>query len=272
VHFVGMMGFVKRSDRSLLVALPGQDPMGHFVHVPFLMARTGSNIATSLGMTSMPGVAAAAFDQRLNNTASDAFVFKCVEGAELQITSGAAVAVDNAATHLAQMHRIAPGKRLRNNLRRWANSAVSLQGGQLANAAAHPDAGKVWSFGSYQQALTDAVDYTAPGAKLRYESGAEVRTFAPGADETAELWVISAAGPRTDIADPKRLEHGVVLFHYLSDAPPVVAYCASAEGRITLATDLPCAPSAVASRSTAAARTYPPYVELCYNGFFGDDE
>jgi hypothetical protein len=264
-----MMGFVKRSDQSLLAALPGQHTLGHFVHVPFLMARTGSRIATTLGLTRMPGVAPAAFDQRLNEAPTDAFVFRCLDGADIAVAAGdGGVAVDNAATHLAQMNRIAPGKRLRGNLRRWSNSGVALTGGRLANAAAHPDAGKLWTFGTYQQPLTDAVTYTAPRGTIRFEAGAEVRTFTPAPDEAAELWIVSAAGPRTDIADPKRLEHGAVLFDYLVGADPVTAFCEAAEGRVTLATDLPCASTPLASTHGGAGYAYPPFVELCYNGFF----
>ena len=60
---------------------------------------------------------------------------------------------------MAHLHDIAPGKRLRGNVEKWASSTISLRGGKIENSAAHPDAGKVWSFGSYRQRLTDAVNY-----------------------------------------------------------------------------------------------------------------
>jgi len=92
-----------------------------------------------------------------------------------------------------------------------------------------------------------------------------VLTYQPGAGEIAELWVVSSAGPRTDIADPKRLVHGEILFSYFADATPVVATCNEAEGRITLATDLPCG-EGFASRTTRPAPAMPPYLDLCYGG------
>lgn len=263
--FVGMMGYITRSDRSILVAMPGPHPMGHYPHVPFLMARTGSAVANALGLTSMPAVVAGAFDDRLADAPSGAFVFRCLEGCDIDIDGGA-VAVANRATQLAQMYKIARAKRLRNDLRRWANATVTLRGGQLDNSAAHPDAGKVWSFGSYQQPLTDATLYSAAGATIRVAAGTSISTYTPAAGELAELWVVSSAGPRTDIADPKRLTHGEILFQYFADAEPVTATCEQAEGRITLATDLPCATSASASRVSRVAAAMPPYVDLCFGG------
>jgi hypothetical protein len=265
IKFVGMMGYVTRSDRSILVALPGHHPMGHYPHVPFLMARTGSAVANALGLTSMPGVVAGAFDDRLADAPAGAFVFRCLEGCDIDIDAGGG-AVDNRATQLAQMYKIAPGKRLRNDLRRWSNSTVILRGGRLDNSAAHPDAGKMWSFGAHQQALTDATMFSASGATVRLVAGTTVSAYTVNSDETAELWVVSSAGPRTDVADPKRLDHGAILFQYFADAEPVTATCESAEGRITLATDLPCAPSSASLSASVGARTSPPYLDLCYGG------
>jgi hypothetical protein len=216
----------------------------------------------------MPGVAAGAFDDRLVNEAPDAFVYRCLDGTDMEVATSGAVEVDNQATQLAQMHRIAPGRPLRGNLRRWAHATVSLQGGRLSNGSAHPDAGKVFSFGSYEQSLTDAATYFASSAILRLASGAEVSTFAATDDDGGEMWVVSAAGPRMEVGDPKRLEHGHILFEYLDGASPVTAYCAEATGRITMATELPCAPAALASRVGGATPAYPPMVELCYNAFF----
>lgn len=265
VKFVGMMGYITRSDQSMLVAMPGHHPMGLYPHVPFLMARTGSAIATALGLTPMPAVVAGAFDDRLANEPSGAFAFRCLEGCDLEIHAGGS-AVDNQATHLAQMTQILPGKRLRNDVRRWSTAIVTLRGGRLDNSAAHPDAGKIWSFGSHQQPLTDATLYTATGGSLQLSAATHVSTFVPSADEVAELWVVSSAGPRTDIADPKRLVHSEVLFQFLAQADPVIPTCAEAEGRITLATELPCSPSHSASSVARLPVAMPPYVDLCIGG------
>ena len=62
------------------------------------------------------------------------------------------------------MNRIAPDKRVRGNLEKWASSTISLRGGQIENSAAHPDAHKVWTFGNYRQRLTDAVNFSNIGA------------------------------------------------------------------------------------------------------------
>jgi hypothetical protein len=261
-----MMGYISRSDGSLLVALPGHHPSGHYGHVPFLMARTGSAIAEALGMSALPGVQAAAFDNQLVDAPAGSFVFRCLEGSDLDIQTPGGDAVENNATQLAQMNLIAPGKRLRNDLRRWSAASVTLRGGRLDNSAAHPDAGKLWRFGSHQQRLTDATLFTTGAATIRIYSGARVQSYAATDSAVAELWVISATGPRTDIPDPKRLEHGAILFSYFADAEPVVATCEEAEGRITLATDVPCSSGVASSTRGAAATALPPYAELCYGG------
>ena len=227
-----MMGYVSRSDQSLLVALPGAHRMGHYSHVPFLMARAGSAIANALGLTAMPGVVAGAFDMSLADAPADAFVFRCLDGVDLDVTSSdGSRAVDHRASQLAQMQAIAPGKRLRTNLARWAQSTVSVEGGVLENSAAHPDAGRVWSFGNHHQQLTDATLYSASSATVRLHVGSRVATFAAGQSTAAELWVVSAAAPRTDVPNPKRLEHGHLLFEYFADAEPVTPTCEEAEGR-----------------------------------------
>jgi hypothetical protein len=265
IKFVGMMGYITRSDRSLLIAMPGEHTMGHYSHVPFLMARTGSRIARALGLTPMPGVVAGAFDMTLADTQADAFAFRCLDGCDMEIRAQAGDSpVQNRATYLAQMQAIRPGKRLRSNLRRWAQSTITVQGGTLINSAAHPDAGKVWSFGSYRQRLTDATLYGCSAGTIRLDSGSRVSKFV--SDGTAdELWVVSAAAPRTEVPNPKRLEHGNLLFQFFADAEPVVPTCEEAEGRITLATDMPCT-SGSASMGHAAARTAPPFSDLCPGG------
>jgi hypothetical protein len=268
VRFVGMMGFVERTDRSLMVALPGHPRMGHYSHASFLMARRGSAIASALGLAPMPGVVAGAFDQELANNRPEDFVFRCLDHTDIEIGSRTGtMAVDNQATQLAHMDRIAPGKGLRGNLRQWSQATVSLQGGRLVDAAAHPDAGKVWTFGSYSQRLTDAVSYHSSDARIRLGSGAEVRTFSNERDH-AELWVVSAAAAGAEAADPRRLEHGALVFEYLSDATPVTAYCAEAVGR-AVATELPCTAPSVASLSGGVARAMPPFYELCFSAIFG---
>ena len=54
---------------------------------------------------------------------------------------------------MAQLQKIAPGKRVRGNIEKWASTTVPLRGGHIENSWGHPDAGKVWSFGSYQSAV-----------------------------------------------------------------------------------------------------------------------
>jgi hypothetical protein len=266
VKFVGMMGYVTRSDRSLLVALPGAHRTGHYSHVPFLMAPAGSAIAKALDLTPMPGVVAGAFDMTLANAPAEAFVYRCLDGADLEVAStGGTTSVDNRASQLAQMQAIAPGKRLRTNLGRWAQSTVSVEGGLLENSAAHPDAGKVWSFGSYKQELTDATVYSSASASVRLLVGSRVATFLADSAQPADLWVVSAAAPRTDAPNPKRLEHGHLLFEYFADAEPITPTCDTAEGRITFATELPCS-SGFARAGGAASRLAPPHSDLCPGG------
>jgi hypothetical protein len=265
-----MMGYITRSDRSMLVAMPGAHPMGHYGHVPFLMARRGSAIANALGLTPMPGVAAAAFDDKLVGAPDESFVFRCLDGCDLDVDGGT-TAVDNRATQLAQMYRIAPGKRLRNDLRRWANATATIRGGELTNSSAHPDAGKVWTFGAYQQPLTDATLYSAANATVRLFAGTAVTSYRPQAGEVAELWVVSSAGPRSDVPDPKRLAHGEILFQFFANADPLVATCEQAEGRLTVATELPCSQTAIASSVARASAAMPPHVDLCFGGGWCED-
>jgi hypothetical protein len=263
-----MMMYVTRSDGSLWITLPGEHTSGHYSHIPFLMARAGSRIANALGMAVLPGVVAGAFDDRLTDALPGSFAYRCLDGADLEVISrDVDTLVDHRATHLAQMNRIAAGKRVRGDLRRWSRTSVTVSGGRLDNSAAHPDAGKIWSFGDHQQPLTDATLYRTPSAYLRLSVGREV--FALDADETkpAELWVVSAAGPNTSTPNPKRLEHSLMLFEFFSEATPVIATCEEAEGRVTLATEYPsCSTPALASRAGGASRLAPPFVELCTGG------
>jgi hypothetical protein len=264
LKFVGMMGYVTRSDGSVLVALPGSHRMGHYAHVPFLMARAGTPIARALGLTNMPGVVAGAFDVSVPDDAS--FVFRCLDGADIDVVAEAGGAVDHRADQIAQMQTIAPGKRLRANLRRWTQATVTLEGGTLDNSAAHPDAGKVWSFGAHRQRLTDATVHRSMAAAVRLHSGAHVLTYMASGDSISELWVVSAAAPTTQVPNPKRLEHAHLLFEYFSDADAIVPTCEDAVGRVTYPTELPCGGSSVAALGGGAARTAPPYTELCPGG------
>ena len=115
-----------------------------------------------------------AFDTELEGTHPCDFVYRSLENTSLEVISGQSDRVVNEATQMAHLDRIAPGKRLRGNLEKWASSTISLRGGKIENSSAHPDAGKMWSFGSHRQQLTDAVNYrNLPGTatEIRLTSG-----------------------------------------------------------------------------------------------------
>jgi hypothetical protein len=275
VRFVGMMTFVERADRSFLVATPGNEAMHHMTHTPFLMARKGSAIAAAFDMKPAPGVVPEAFDTSLIGSNPSQFVYRNLENTALDIISGSSDRVDNRADELGLMNRIAPNKRVRGNLEKWASSTISLRGGRLENSAAHPDARKVWTFGSYSQRLTDAVNFEAGNAAttIRLTSTVDARTFRAPAGEAAELWVISAAQPGEDMGEPSRLEHSQVMFDYLVDATPIVATCPDATGRIVPPTELPFVkPTSASNGIIASAGTVPPWMEVCWMGaiLFGD--
>ena len=116
LRFVGMMAFVQRADRSFLVATPGQHASHHMTHVPFLMARAGSPIAKAFSFAPVAGVVPAAFDTALIDSRPEEFVFRSLSNTALDIVSGSEDAVINDATEMAQMNRIAPGKRVRGNI------------------------------------------------------------------------------------------------------------------------------------------------------------
>lgn len=268
LRFVGMMGFIERRDRSFLVATPGQQALHHMVHIPFLMARAGSPAAKAFDMTPAAGVIPAAFDTMLNDTRPDEFVFRSLENTALDVVTGNGEAVANDATELAQMNRIAPGKRVRGNIEKWAMATVSLRGGRLENSAAHPDAGKVWSFGGYSQRLTDAVNFHNPNGAattLRLTSGIDVRTLRVKPGESADLWVFSAAFPSDENVDPTVIEHSAVMFDFLVDATPVLARCPDATGREVPATELPFVhPTSAGLGVTASEGRMPPFSDLCW--------
>ena len=266
VRFIGMMGFIERADRSFLVATPGQHGTHHMVHVPFLMARANTPIAKALGMTPLRGVVPAAFDTQLDGTTPSDFVFRNLENTSIEVLSGDRDAVRNEASQMAELNRIAPGKRVRGNIEKWASTTVSLRGGRIENSAGHPDAGKTWRFGSYQQRLTDAVNYRSSGATtLRLTSATDARTFTVGNDGSADLWMVSAAVPEARDGNPNRLLHSELLFEYLVDAQPVFAECAEATGRVVPATELPYArPTSAGANSAAGGAMFPPLSEFCY--------
>lgn len=267
VRFVGMMAFVERADRSFLVATPGQHA-AHINHVPFLMAKAGSPIAKALGMIPVRGVVPAAFDTEFEGSNPAEFVYLSVANTSIEIISGTNDAVSNEASEMAQLQRIAPGKRVRGNLERWASTTISLRGGRLENSSAHPDAHKVWTFGSYRQKLTDAVNFRNAGnasTTIRLTCGTDVRSYTVAAGEACELSMISAATPDTRGANPTRLVHSQVLFDYLVDAPAVLAECAEATGRDVPPTEIPFAAGNSASNGIiASAAAFPPVTEFCF--------
>ncbi len=223
VRFIGMMTFMERADRSFLVATPGQHALHHMTHTPFLMARRGSALAQALDLKPAPGVVPAAFDTGLIGSNPGEFVYRSLDNTALDIVSGEAAPVTNLADEMALMNRIAPNKRVRGNVEKWAGSTVSLRGGQIENSAGHPDAHKVWTFGAYQQRLTDAVNFRNVGAAsttIRLTSAVEARSFTARSGEAAELWVISAAQPgeADRRADHARTLRGVVRLPGRRDA------------------------------------------------------
>jgi hypothetical protein len=265
VRFVGMMTFLERTDKSFLVATPGHHAFHHMTHTPFLMARAGSAIAKDLGFEPVRGVNPEAFDTVLAGSRSQDFVYKNLDNTSLEIVTGSTDAVDNHATEMALMNKIAPGKRVRGNVEKWASSTISLRGGRIDNSHGHPDAGKIWAFGEYKQRLTDAVNFTSNGpTTIRLTSANQARTFTVPADGT-ELWVFSAAQPDAAFGQPTMLEHSQVLFDYLVDAKAIVPTCPSATGRDVPATELPYVGATSASVGiTGAATTMPPLTELCF--------
>lgn len=267
LRFIGLMGFVERKDRSFLVATPG-DNHHHATHIPFLMARRGSVMAEAFDMVPAAGVVPAAFDTELDHTRPSDFVYRSLHNTSIEVISGGSTPVLNEATQMAHLRNIAPQKRLRGNLEKWASSTISLRGGKLENSGAHPDAGKVWSFGSYRQRLTDAVNYrNLPGTTttVRLTSGAEAQAVTLGPSDAGELWMISTAAIDSRMNDPMMLVHSKLLFEFLVDATPVMARCAEATGREVPATALPFVkPTSASLGLVASAAAAPPYTDFCY--------
>lgn len=271
LRFVGMMGFIERQDHSYLVATPGQHH--HMTHVPFLMARAGSSIAKALNFVPVAGVIPEAFDNALIGTRAGDFVFRSLSNASLDVVSGTREAVTNEATQLAQMDRIAPGKRVRGNVEKWATSTVSLRGGRLENSAAHPDAGRVWSFDSYSQRLTDAVNYQSEAAaatSIRLTSTRDAVTHVIPAGQQEDLWIFSAAAMDARGGSPTRIEHSDLVFEYLVDAKTVIAECTEATGRTIPPTEVPFVGATSAGMGLIASESrIPPDSWLCWMAMFG---
>jgi hypothetical protein len=217
-------------------------------------------------MVPVAGVVPEAFDTELTGMRPADFVYRSLENTAIDVVAGPKESVINHASQMAHLHRIAPGKRVRGNVEKWASATVSLRGGRLENSAAHPDAGKVWSFGSHRQSLTDAVNYlNSAGTTLRLTSGTEVQTATIAPGETADLTLVSAAAFDQRINNPAKLVHSAVLFEYLVDASTVLAECIDATGREVPATVLPFAKPATASTGLVGAdATFPPMTDLCY--------
>lgn len=266
LQFVGMMGFIGRTDGSFLVATPGRQAHPGLNHRPFLMARRGTAAAAALDMRPAIGVVPSAFDTRLSNERDSDFVYRCLENTSIDIVSGSRTSVENASTQMAQMASIAPGKRVRGDVERWSPTTVSLRGGHLADSAAHPDAGKMWAFGQFRQRLTDAVDFAgSAGTIVRLTTGSDARTFEASGRDTTDLWVVSAALPHEGSNNPRKLEHSHVVFDYLVDARPLIAECPEATGREVPETELPCVHPSSASMDLASGEArFPPYTDLCY--------
>ena len=268
MRFVGMMAFIERNDHSFLVATPGQAAMHHMVHVPFLMAKAGSPIASALGMVPVRGVVPAAFDMEFEGSNPAEFVYRNLSNTSIEVISGNADAVTNEATEMAQLQKIAPGKRVRGNIERWASTTISLRGGRIENSAGHPDAHKLWSFGDYRQRLTDAVNFTNASREattIRLTSGTDSRSYTVATGETCDLTMVSAAAPDARMNDPMKLVHSELVFEYLVDAKPVVAECAEATGRDVPHTELPfVTPTSASAGIIATESTFPPVTDLCF--------
>lgn len=272
VRFVGMMGFVERRDRSYLVATPGQHHSHHMTHIPFLMARRDSEVARAFGFQPVAGVVPEAFDTALIGLRPEDFVYRSLQNATLDVVSGSNDAVTNEASQMADMNRIAPGKRVRGNIEKWATATVSLRGGRLENSSGHPDAGKIWTFGSHRQRLTDAINFRGElGAQttLRLTSARDATTLRVDPGQAVELWVFSAATMAARGGNPKKLTHGELLFDFLVDATAVTAECADATGRPIPETEVPFAtPSSAGMGIVASATRFPPDSEICWPAAF----
>ena len=265
LKFVGMMGYVTRSDQSLLVALPGAHRTGHYSHVPFLMAPAGSAIAKALGLTAMPGVVAGAFDMTLADAPAGAFVYRCLDGVDLE--------VDARRRHSSRQSRVTAGA----DAGHRAGQAPAQQSGPLGAIDGERRRRSPRQLGGASRCGKGLVvrrasatadrchDLQQPIGIVRLNVGSRVASSVADNAHPADLWIVSAAAPRRDVPNPKRLEHGHLLFEFFADAEPITPTCETAEGRITFATEMPCS-SGSASMGDATARLAPPHVDLCPGG------
>ena len=168
VRFVGMMTFVERSDRSFLVATPGQHALHHMTHVPFLMARAGSARSPRPSAWCRRQASCRRPSTPSSSTPTPASSSTAISTTPRSRSSRARRRGVESRDQMAQLQKIAPGKRVRGNIEKWASTTVSLRGGRIENSPGHPDAGKVWSFGDYQQRLTDAVNFQARQHSRRF--------------------------------------------------------------------------------------------------------
>jgi hypothetical protein len=272
IRFVGMMGFIERRDRSFLVATPGQAHSHHMTHVPFLMARRDTAIARAFDFEPVSGVVPEAFDTALIGTRPEDFVYRSLQNATLDVVTGQNDEVMNDASQIADMRRIAPGKRVRGNIEKWATATVSLRGGRLENSSGHPDAGKLWTIGPHRQRLTDAINFKGEsGAEttLRLTGATDATTYRVEHGETLDLWVFSAATMDARGGNPKKLTHGELLFDFLVDAQPFPAECLEATGRPIPDTEVPFAsPTSAGMGIIASATRFPPDTEFCWPAAF----
>jgi hypothetical protein len=219
-------------------------------------------------MVPVRGVIPAAFDTEFEGTNPSEYVYRNLSNTSIEVISGSADAVTNEATEMAQLQKIAPGKRVRGNIERWASTTISLRGGRLENSAGHPDAHKVWSFGDYRQKLTDAVNFmnvNREATTIRLTCGTDSRSYTVGAGETCDLTMVSAAAPDDRMNDPMKLVHSELVFEYLVDAKVVIAECDEATGRDVPRTELPyVTPTSASAGIVAGASMFPPVTDLCF--------
>ena len=157
-RFIGLMGFVERKDRSFLVATPGQATSSCHAHpVP----NGAHGLAVCEGVRHGPSVwrIPAAFDKELEGSRPADFVYRSLDNTSIEVLSGSTDRVVNEATQMAHLHSIAPGKRVRGNIEKWASSTISLRGGRDRKFLGSSGRRQVMVVRGHRQQLTDAVNY-----------------------------------------------------------------------------------------------------------------
>ena len=136
---------------------------------------------------------------------------------------------------------------------------------------AHPDAGKVWSFGSYQPAADrcrELHERRRRRTTIRLTSAADAQDVhgrRPG--ETADLWVIQRGDAGRAQRQPDAGSSTARCCSTTSWTPqPVVAECPEATGREVPATELPFVQpdQRQHAASSASGATYPPLTDFCF--------